>query len=119
MPELAGGIGGGSTYQETVANAEIVVREWAETAKELGRPIPEPKEKLCMPKRGERKRAGTLVLWGEKKRAGTLVLWGEKKRAGTLVLWGEKKRAGTLVLWGEKKRAGTLVLWEKGSGRRR
>ena len=28
------------------ANAEVVIREWIETAKELGRPIPEPKGRL-------------------------------------------------------------------------
>jgi len=29
-----------------VENAEIVMKEWIETAKELGRPIPEPKGRL-------------------------------------------------------------------------
>lgn len=32
----------GSTYQEAIANAEVVIKEWIETAKELGRRIPEP-----------------------------------------------------------------------------
>ena len=32
--------------QEALANAEIVIQEWIETARELGRPIPEPKGRL-------------------------------------------------------------------------
>ena len=43
VPELPGCIADGATYQEALANAEIVIQEWIETAKELGRPIPEPK----------------------------------------------------------------------------
>jgi predicted RNase H-like HicB family nuclease len=36
----------GQTYQGAVANAETVIQEWIETAKDLGRSIPEPKGKL-------------------------------------------------------------------------
>lgn len=36
----------GATYQEAVKNAEIIINEWLETAKELGRDIPEPKGRL-------------------------------------------------------------------------
>jgi predicted RNase H-like HicB family nuclease len=43
MPELAGCMADGETYLEALSNAEIVAREWIETARELGRPIPEPK----------------------------------------------------------------------------
>jgi predicted RNase H-like HicB family nuclease len=32
---------------EAVANAEAVIDEWIETARELGRPIPEPRGKLA------------------------------------------------------------------------
>jgi len=46
IPELPGCMADGSTYQEALANAEIVIHEWIETAKELGRPIPEPKGRL-------------------------------------------------------------------------
>jgi len=46
VPELPGCAADGATYQEALANAEIVIREWLETAKELGRPIPEPKGRL-------------------------------------------------------------------------
>ncbi|MCI2430504.1 type II toxin-antitoxin system HicB family antitoxin [Candidatus Acetothermia bacterium] len=46
VPELPGCAADGRTYQEAVANTEIVIQEWIETAKELGRPIPEPKGRL-------------------------------------------------------------------------
>lgn len=46
VPELPGCAADGKTYQEAVANAEIVIREWIETARELGRPIPEPRGRL-------------------------------------------------------------------------
>jgi predicted RNase H-like HicB family nuclease len=47
VPELAGCAADGTTYQEALANVETVIREWIETAKELGRPIPEPKGRLA------------------------------------------------------------------------
>jgi predicted RNase H-like HicB family nuclease len=43
VPELPGCAADGQTYQEAVANAEAVIQEWMETAKELGRPIPVPR----------------------------------------------------------------------------
>ena len=43
VPELAGCMADGVTYQEALTNAEIAIQEWIETAKELGRPIPESK----------------------------------------------------------------------------
>jgi predicted RNase H-like HicB family nuclease len=46
VPELPGCAADGRTYQETIANIEIVIQEWIETAKELGRAIPMPKGKL-------------------------------------------------------------------------
>jgi predicted RNase H-like HicB family nuclease len=46
VPELAGCVADGETYQEAVQNAEVVIQEWIETAQELGRPIPEPKGRL-------------------------------------------------------------------------
>ena len=46
VPELSGCIADGNTYKEALFNVEIVIREWIETARELGRPIPEPKGRL-------------------------------------------------------------------------
>jgi predicted RNase H-like HicB family nuclease len=46
VPELPGCAADGATYQEAVANAEVVIREWIETARELGRPIPVPRGRL-------------------------------------------------------------------------
>ena len=45
-PELPGCAADGATYQEALTNLEIVIQEWIETAKELGRPIPKPKGRL-------------------------------------------------------------------------
>ena len=46
VPELPGCMADGQTYQEAITNVERVIQEWIETAKELGRPIPEPKGRL-------------------------------------------------------------------------
>ncbi len=46
VPELAGCMADGPTYQAALANVEVVIREWVETAREMGRHIPEPKGKL-------------------------------------------------------------------------
>jgi predicted RNase H-like HicB family nuclease len=46
VPELPGCAADGATYQEAVANAEVAIREWIETAQELGRPIPSPRGRL-------------------------------------------------------------------------
>lgn len=42
VPELAGCMADGSSYQEAVKNTERVIDEWIEAAVELGRYIPEP-----------------------------------------------------------------------------
>ena len=47
VPELPGCMADGVTYEEAVAKAQTVVQEWIETARSLGRPIPEPKGKLA------------------------------------------------------------------------
>jgi predicted RNase H-like HicB family nuclease len=46
VPELPGCAADGATYQEALAHVEVVIKEWIETAKELGRHIPEPKGRL-------------------------------------------------------------------------
>jgi predicted RNase H-like HicB family nuclease len=46
VPELPGCAADGSTYQEALSNVEIVIQEWIQTAKVLGRPVPEPKGRL-------------------------------------------------------------------------
>ena len=46
VPELPGCASDGATYQEALANVEVIISEWMETAKELGRPIPQPKGRL-------------------------------------------------------------------------
>lgn len=40
VPELAGCMADGSTYQEALSEAEIVIGEWIETAQAMGRGIP-------------------------------------------------------------------------------
>ena len=46
VPELPGCAADGVTYQDAIANAEVVIQEWIETAQELGRSIPEPRGRL-------------------------------------------------------------------------
>ena len=46
MPELAGCMADGLTKAEALQNAERVAAEWIETARSLGREIPEPKGRL-------------------------------------------------------------------------
>ncbi len=47
VPELPGCMADGATYQEALANAEVIIQEWLDTARELGRPIPEPRGRLA------------------------------------------------------------------------
>jgi predicted RNase H-like HicB family nuclease len=46
VPELPGCSADGATYQEALAHAEQIIREWLETASELGRSIPKPRGRL-------------------------------------------------------------------------
>ncbi len=47
VPELAGCMADGKTYQEALTNVEVVIREWIETAIELGRVVPKPRGRLA------------------------------------------------------------------------
>lgn len=46
VPELSGCMADDVTYEETLANVQVVMQEWIETAQEKGWDIPEPKGKL-------------------------------------------------------------------------
>ena len=46
VPELPGCAADGATYQDALANVELIIKEWIETARDEGRPIPEPKGRL-------------------------------------------------------------------------
>lgn len=46
VPELPGCMADGKSYQEAVANVEVVVQEWLDTARAEGRAIPAPRGKL-------------------------------------------------------------------------
>lgn len=46
VPELPGCIADGKTCEEAIKNALVVIREWIDTARELGREIPKPKGRL-------------------------------------------------------------------------
>ena len=46
VPELPGCIADGPTYEEALKNVQVIISEWIETARILGREIPTPKGKL-------------------------------------------------------------------------
>ena len=46
VPELPGCAADGETRQEALSAVETVIAEWIETARGLGRPIPEPRGRL-------------------------------------------------------------------------
>jgi predicted RNase H-like HicB family nuclease len=37
----------GKTYEEAIKSAQVIISEWIETARGLGREIPEPKGRLA------------------------------------------------------------------------
>lgn len=47
VPELPGCMADGATMAQALENVHVVIAEWIETAKELGRDIPEPKGRLA------------------------------------------------------------------------
>ena len=46
VPELPGCAADGPTRQAALKNVDVVIKEWIETAKSLGRAVPEPKGRL-------------------------------------------------------------------------
>jgi predicted RNase H-like HicB family nuclease len=44
VPEVAGCMADGETQEEVLQNVQVVISEWIETAKLLGRDIPKPKD---------------------------------------------------------------------------
>lgn len=42
VPDLPGCMADGVTYEQAVSNAQVIIAQWIETARALGRPIPEP-----------------------------------------------------------------------------
>ena len=43
VPELPGCMADGATYAEVMETVQVIMSEWIETARELGREIPVPK----------------------------------------------------------------------------
>jgi predicted RNase H-like HicB family nuclease len=48
VPELPGCMAHGATYEKALASARKAARLWIDTAKELGRVVPEPKGRRLM-----------------------------------------------------------------------
>lgn len=46
VPELPGCAADGPTYKQALANVEMIIQEWIDTAKDLNRAIPQPKGRL-------------------------------------------------------------------------
>jgi len=46
VPELPGCMADGATYEKALKNVRVIISEWIETAKALGREVPAPKGRL-------------------------------------------------------------------------
>jgi predicted RNase H-like HicB family nuclease len=46
VPELPGCMADGATHEEVLKNMQLIIDEWINTAKSIGRDIPKPKGRL-------------------------------------------------------------------------
>ena len=46
VPDLPGCMADGDSYESALANAQVVINQWIETAKSIGRIIPKPRMRL-------------------------------------------------------------------------
>ena len=46
VPELPGCKADGDSYEKALEQVQIIIKEWIETAKQEGRPVPKPKGKI-------------------------------------------------------------------------
>ena len=46
VPDLPGCMADGESYEEALSNAQVVIRQWIETAKVIGRTVPKPRTRL-------------------------------------------------------------------------
>ncbi len=46
VPELPGCAADGKSYSEVLANVQVIIQEWIDTAQSLGRPVPQPRGRL-------------------------------------------------------------------------
>lgn len=46
VPELPGCAADGESYAEALANIQVIIDEWIQTARETGREIPKPRGRL-------------------------------------------------------------------------
>lgn len=48
MPELPGCAADGKTPQEALLNVHVIANEWIETARSLGREVPQPRRRVTI-----------------------------------------------------------------------
>jgi len=46
VPELPGCAADGATYAEALKNVQLIIDQWIETAREMGRDVPKPRGRL-------------------------------------------------------------------------
>ena len=46
VPELLGCMADGASYEEALKNVQVIISEWIETARSLGREVPTPRGRL-------------------------------------------------------------------------